>query len=67
MIDIGKKELYTFCEMFENTVFIAFAFKFAKSANRTQKSFGATKSIRVSKNAECCANFKFVSAGFQKC
>jgi hypothetical protein len=40
MIDIGKKQLFTFCKMFENVQFFSHLYsKIAKSAIMTQKIF----------------------------
>jgi hypothetical protein len=40
MIDIGKKQLFTFCKMFENVQFFSHLhLKYAKSAIMTQKIF----------------------------
>ena len=53
--------------MFENVQFFSHLhFQIAKSAIMTQKIF-FLKNINMGINAEFYADFKFVSAGFQKC
>ncbi len=55
--------------MFENVQFFSHLhFKIAKSAIMTQKNFFLKNyQYGYQKNAEFCADFKYVGAGFQKC
>ncbi len=55
--------------MLENVqFFFAFAFKVCKKCYYDPKNFFLEKyQYGYQKNAEFCADFKFVDAGFQKC
>ncbi len=53
MIDIGKKITFTFCKMFENVQFFAFAFKvYKKCYYDTKKNFLEKYQYGYQKNAK---------------
>jgi hypothetical protein len=68
MIDNGKKIIFYFLQhVGKCTVFFAFAFKVCKKGYYDPKKFFLQKyQYGYLKNAEFCADFKFVDAGFQK-
>jgi hypothetical protein len=69
IIDNSKKiTFYFFKNVGKCTVFFAFAFKVCKKCYYDPKKIFLGKyQYGYQKNAEFCADFKFVDAGFQKC